>query len=1177
MDRDELVAELFGRWKRSLKSGQPQTPEELCISCPELLTTFRDVLPQLAAVDALFDDTTDVSKAALETHVKPSGYHSLSFHKEGGLGVVLVGEEVELRRTVAIKCMKSKAPDDSLAKDRFVREAELTARLDHPGVVPIYRMGRDEQGKPYYSMRFVQGETLAEAIARFYTSQLSRAERNVEYRRLLRSMIAVCETVAFAHSRKVIHRDLKPDNIILGPFGETLVLDWGLAKRIDVADLSSDSETSTDASISGLDRPNTRTIEGTIKGAPAFMSPEQARGEAQHLDPRTDIYSLGATLFVLLTGKSPYTGGSVLEIVAKVKAGPSPSARQLNPEVDKPLEAICRKAMSHNRDDRYADARELAHDLDRWLAGEPVSVWREPWTVRTRRWMKRHRPVVAAISTALMIVTMAAVGFAIQQRRNSERERSERERADASAAAERVARGQADEKTKEARRNLYIAHMNLAQVAWENSQVRRVQELLAHYRPEPGTDDLRGFEWHYWNRLCQSSVLDPKIDFEAATGVAFSVDGKYVAATSKDHTVKLWDFRTGELKHILKGHTWFLNSVTFSPDGSRLASTSNDRTVIVWETSTGRKLHTLRGHKYGVTSVAFSPDGKRLASTGGDSPMLTRGNGEIKVWDASNGQMLLSWDAYCGSNIAFGPDGNRLATGNEHAKVALWDASTGKLSLTLDGHLREVTSVAFSPDGERIASASEDRTVKVWDLKTGKKLLTLQGHAGTVTSVKYSGDGKRLVTASDDQTVKLWNAADGLVSSTWKGHTGRVTSATFSGDGRRVFSVSEDHSTKVWDATSDQEKLTFVTSVGHLTTAAFSLDGKWVASAGGIIDDLIRVFSAISGQELFTLPGHRKGAERMTFSPDGKLLVSSGRWDGKLKVWDTSSRQELFALEGPMGGGSNCVAFIPDGKQLATTVNDTVKVWEISSNGKQPATNGRKSFRLEGHTEEVTSVTFSPDGKWLASASADHTVRVWNLLADRSDGKALRETFTLKEHTGSVTCVAFSADGKRLASASEDRTVKIWDLPADIHDAAKRGSSLTLMGHGRKVTCVAFAADGQRIASASGEPGAPGEVKFWDAISGQETLTLHGHLDHVASLAFSADGRRLMTADGGGRILFWDSRTWTPELSDESQALSMIRFLRNQETPKADWPQAIQKDPSISESVRKLALQFARE
>jgi serine/threonine protein kinase len=330
-------------------------------------------------------------------------YKILRPHARGGLGEVLVALDQELHREVALKRMLKGGRDYSAGHRWFVREAEMTARLEHPGVVPIYDLQYDSDGQPYYIMKFIQGESLDVAIKRFHDAdrdpKRDAGERSLALRELLNRLIAVCNTIAYVHSRGVLHRDLKPHNIMLGKYGEALVVDWGLAKSFERSEEArATGEESVRASATKEGDQETRT--GDVKGSPAYMSPEQATGRIDEVGPASDIFGLGATLYAILTGTGPFQGSNALskasrcEFTApgKVKLGVPPA-----------LEGVCLKAMALKPEDRYETATALADDVVRWLADEPLLAFREPWADRFRRWTMRHRGFVAAMSVLFLI------------------------------------------------------------------------------------------------------------------------------------------------------------------------------------------------------------------------------------------------------------------------------------------------------------------------------------------------------------------------------------------------------------------------------------------------------------------------------------------------------------------------------------------------------------------------------------------------------------------------------------------------------------------------------------------------------------------------------------------------------------------------------------------------------
>ncbi len=348
-------------------------------------------------------------------------FQILRLHDEGGLGSVFVARDKELHREVALKQMKEEIASDKPSRARFTFEAEITGNLEHPGVVPVYGKGEYADGRPYYAMRFIQGDTLKDAVDRLYqqSAETSDAnERRADFQKLLRRFLVVCETMAYVHSRGVIHRDLKPRNILLGPYGETLIVDWGLAKVIG----HHEPAESPDATLRPPSSSDLReTVAGEQRGTAAYMSPEQARGEIDRLGVATDVYSLGSTLFYALTGRPPFTDQTIPEVLRKVGRGEFRSPREVNSGVALPLNAICCKAMAFRPEDRYSSCRLLADDLERWFADLPVSAYPEPLPTQATRWLRRRRQWVAAAAAVLVLAVVGLTFLTWRLGRENER------------------------------------------------------------------------------------------------------------------------------------------------------------------------------------------------------------------------------------------------------------------------------------------------------------------------------------------------------------------------------------------------------------------------------------------------------------------------------------------------------------------------------------------------------------------------------------------------------------------------------------------------------------------------------------------------------------------------------------------------------------------------------------
>jgi len=445
-----------------------------------------DMQASLGHVSAMLrngDPPTGPEQSVGESTSAGLRFRVLRPHARGALGQVSVARDEELHRDVALKEIQVRYADDASARARFLQEAGITGSLEHPGIVPVYGLGTYADGRPFYAMRFIKGDNLKQAIARFHGSADRRestpSERNLEFRQLLRRFVDVCNAVSYAHSRGVLHRDLKPGNIMLGKYGETLVVDWGLAKAVGrISESRALGEVTLKLpSGSSIDA----TVAGAVLGTPAYMSPEQGAGKLDALGPASDIYSLGATLYTVLTGKAPFPQSDVEEVLVAVQKGLFLAPRQVDSDVPRALETICLRAMAFGPGDRYVSARALADDIEHWLADEPVQAYAEPWHERARRWMRRHRPLMAAVTVGLAILAMGGVtstwlaGRAIRaesrtqeallaesgQRRRAEEERDRAVHAEASARANedkaRAEEQKAHVAAEEAKRSALVA------------------------------------------------------------------------------------------------------------------------------------------------------------------------------------------------------------------------------------------------------------------------------------------------------------------------------------------------------------------------------------------------------------------------------------------------------------------------------------------------------------------------------------------------------------------------------------------------------------------------------------------------------------------------------------------------------------------------------------------------
>ena len=1056
--------------------------DEICASDPDLR---KEIESLLAAHERMRPEFLNTPAAGLDAFQELSGadpwigrhigpYQLVRQLGSGGMGEVYfaIRADEEFHQEVAVKLIRS-GHNSAAVVSRFKTERQILASLDHPNIAKLLDGGRTPHGQPYFVMEYVPGVQITDYCD----------EKKLKIRERLELFIQVCEGVQYAHQNAIIHRDLKPANILVAEVdGKPVarIIDFGVAK----------------ATAPTVPEHTQLTRFGHLMGTPDYMSPEQADPQVRIIDTRTDVYSLGVVLYVLLTGLLPFaakrrdhppldeflrrlreeepprasgkvsadTDGSVVSALAR---GVEP--RQLVKLLRGDLDWITMKSLERERDRRYGSPSDLAADLRRYLNHEPVVARPASAAYQIRKFIRRHRFAAGFIGmvTVLSAVASGTALIAIHQKREAEFQATQ-----ALQAQSRLLTQAAAQRLKDA--DVTGAQGIILEVL-TNPRFAQVRTPAAN----SVFQDIRAAD-------VQLEVLSGHGD--QVVSAAYSPDGTRIVTASFDKTARIWDARTGVQLAVLYGHGSLVYTAAYSPDGTRIVTASDDKTARIWDARTGAQLAVLSGHGDQLSCARYSSDGTRIVTASMDKT--------ARIWDARTGAQLavLSGHGDTVFTAAYSPDGTHIVTASDDKTARIWDSHTREQIAVLSGHSDRIASAAYSPDGSRVVTASFDKTARIWDARNGAQLLVLSGHGSGVYAAAYSPDGIRIVTASLDKTARIWDARTGAQLAALSGHGGSVFSAAYSPDGMRIVTAAGDKTARVWDARMGAQLAVLSGHDSYLYSAAYSRDGTHIITASG--DKTARIWDARTGARLAELSGHGESVISAAYSPDGTRIVTASG-DKSARIWDARTGAQIAVLSGN-GYRVYGAAYSPDGTRIITASADkTARIWDARA--------GVQLAALSGHGDYLLSAAYSPDGTRIVTASGDKTARIW-------DARTGAQLAVLSGHGDSVFSAAYSPDGTRIVTASMDKTARIWD--------ARTGAQLAVLsGHGDRVESAAYSPDGTRIVTASRDSTA----RIWDARTGVQLAALSGHGDYVYSAAYSPDGARIVTASFDKTARIWDA------------------------------------------------------